>query len=98
MYKVSFRNSASETKLEYVGNSPKKPLVNPDDEQTEDEDDLIQKNNDQDQDKNEILKFFSNLSEGIDLSKFSMPIGLFEKKSLLEIYADIMSHTDQLIK
>lgn len=73
-------------------------MINPDDELTEDENDLKQKNNDQDQDKTETLKFFSNLNDGIDLSKLSMPISLFEKKSLLEFYADIMSHTDHLIK
>lgn len=73
-------------------------MVNPDDELTEDENVLEKKILDQEQDKNEILKFFTNLTEGIDLSKLNMPIYLFEKKSLLEVYADIMSNTDQLIK
>ncbi|CAF0729050.1 unnamed protein product [Brachionus calyciflorus] len=97
---VTYRQISGEVKLEHHNTSPRKSIVNPDDELTEDENELTKSKDqiDPDRKKHDILKFFSNLTEGFDLTKKSMPISLFEKKSLLEMYADILSYPDYLIK
>ncbi|RNA44934.1 oxysterol-binding -related 11, partial [Brachionus plicatilis] len=77
--------------------SPKKSLINPDDEITDEENEIV-KNLINDQVKENLFKFFSNLAENLDLTRTQIPVQLLNKKSLLESYANLMSQVDLLIK
>lgn len=95
MAKASYRPSSSFNYSEKI--SPKKSNINPDEEIT-DEEDEIDISSINDQLKEHLFNFFSNLNENVDLINTHIPIQLLNKKSLLESFADLMCHVDQLIK
>lgn len=51
-----------------------------------------------DQLKEDLFNYFSNLNENTDLVNSQIPVQFLNKKSLLESYADLMCQVDQFIK
>ncbi len=55
--------------------------------------------NNSEEHKNQILQVLPELKIGMDLTKVKLPLFLFEKRSLLELFADcLLSHPDLFIK
>ena len=48
--------------------------------------------------KSMILQLLSQIRIGMDLTRIVLPAFIFEKRSLLEMYAEFFSHPDLLIK
>ncbi|XP_069791381.1 oxysterol-binding protein-related protein 11 isoform X3 [Narcine bancroftii] len=80
-------------------NFPKEPEeINPDDEM----DDTIEDEEEEDlgvveEQRSVILHLLSQLKLGMDLTRVVLPTFILEKRSLLEMYADFMSHPDLFI-
>lgn len=45
-----------------------------------------------------VLRIISQIRIGMDLTRFVMPIFIFEKRSLLELYAEFFAHPDIIIR
>ena len=78
--------------------------INHDDEITDDEhyNDYSSGGNDNsifdDDNKSLILHVLSNLKLGMDLTKITLPTFILDKRSLLELFADCMTHPDLFLK
>ena len=48
--------------------------------------------------KSMVLRIISQIRIGSDLTRFVMPIFIFEKRSLLELYAEFFAHPDIITK
>ncbi|XP_072118194.1 oxysterol-binding protein-related protein 11 isoform X1 [Mobula birostris] len=80
-------------------NFPKEPEeINPDDEREDSIEDEEEDNLEVvEEQRSVILHLLSQLKLGMDLTRVVLPTFILEKRSLLEMYADFMSHPDLFI-
>lgn len=45
-----------------------------------------------------VLQLLSQIRIGMDLTRFMLPIFIFEKRSLLELYSEFFSHPDIVLR
>jgi hypothetical protein len=76
--------------------------INHDDEITDDENYNDYSGNENsifdDDNKSLILHVLSNLKLGMDLTKITLPTFILDKRSLLELFADCMTHPDLFLR
>lgn len=74
------------------------PEINPEDELPDESDNSENKIGDVEEHKSVILHLLSQLKLGMDLTRVVLPTFILEKRSLLEMYADFIGHTDQFLR
>ena len=48
--------------------------------------------------KNMVFQLLSQVKIGMDLTRITLPVFIFEKRSLLEMYSDLFAHPDIIIR